>query len=449
MVASPLQSLGRSRLRRTAVLTVAFAVLATCFLWLGGASRLINSFASSSIARHDFEVADSWLRFGSQIGCTSGESHFLSARIARHRGDFKTMSDELAVASRQGCANERVELERQLSQAQSGKLDEVEKALSENLSKGIGDLAEICEAYANGLSMASRFNDALSILEAWHRDLPNDPVPIYRIGRIQEHLILVDDAKASYRSAIELQENYYPALYSLARLLLDENNSEEAASLFERCLTMPNPAAASVGLALCIAKTDQLDRAKKLLYEVVALGSLTIQKSYAAVGEPMERFTAAAELGKLLVSESEFDEGLRLVELALSFNSRDQSARYVRAMALRGLNRNDEASEEIKKVEEVKNAFQKVNSLRNQIGRDPNACGLRVELGKLLMEYESERNGLFWLQSAIAQNPECAEAHLALAEYYESHWQESVDFAPLARSHREKVKKPTVPTSVP
>jgi Tfp pilus assembly protein PilF len=207
---------------------------------------------------------------------------------------------------------------------------------------------------------------------------------------------------------------------------------------------MPHPAAAKVGLALCHAKTDQLSEAKKLLYDVIALDLGSIQESYAAVAEPMERFTAAAELGKMLVNEGEFTEGLRLLDLALKSNSRDQSARYVRAMALRGLNRDDEAKEELKRVEEVKNAFQKVNALRNQIGRDPGACLPRVELGKLLIEYESERNGLFWLQSAIEQDPECFAAQLALAEYYESHLHDSPEYAELAKSHREKAKASAV-----
>lgn len=445
MVESPRQNSQQSSLRRAAILTLALAALSACFIWLGGASRLVNSLASGDIAHHDYDKAEAWLQLSKQLGCVNAQSHFLMARIARHRADFKAMSNELAIAGRGGFDARLLELERQLSLAQSGKLQEVESALSENLSKGFGDLAEICEAYANGLSMASRASDALNVLQAWHRDLPSDPVPLYRIGRIEEHQIRLDEAKTSYRSAIELKPDYFPALYSLARLLLDENQAEEAAQFFERCRAMPNPAAPTVGLAMCLAKTDQLAKAKELLYEVIALDSAKIQESYTAVDEPMERFTAAAELGKLLVSDSDFSEGLRLCDLALKFNSRDQSARYVRAMALRGLNRNDEANEEIQKVENVKKAFQKVNALRNQISRDPSACELRVELGKLLLEYESERNGLFWLQSALAQNPDYADAHLALAEYYQSRANESLEFAQLAAAHREKAKELSSP----
>ncbi len=56
----------------------------------------------------------------------------------------------------------------------------------------------------------------------------------------------------------------------------------------------------------------------------------------------------------------------------------------------------------------------------------------RLELGKLLIEYESERNGLFWVRSALQISSDNIEVHRTLAEYYESHAQQSPDYEQLA-----------------
>lgn len=110
-------------------------------------------------------------------------------------------------------------LEKQLSRAQSGSLGEVELEINARLMKGDRDLAEICEAYANGLTKESRFDAALEVLNAWRADRPDTPIPLYRIGRIEEYLQQLDLAKSSYRAAIDKDKNFFPALLGLARIV--------------------------------------------------------------------------------------------------------------------------------------------------------------------------------------------------------------------------------------
>lgn len=424
--------------RRKIFLLAVMLLLLACFFLLGGVSRLTNQWAASAIAHGDRAAAVYWVEFTDRIAPNDGLHHFLAARLARKAGDLDLMSNHLMLARRLGFAEQRIELERKLSIAQYGRLADVEPEVSQALANGADDSAEISDAYANGLTRDSRFAAALEILNAWKSDRPEDATPRYRIARIEEYLNTLADAKASYRAAIARRENYYPAMYNLARLLLDDNQVAEASELFERCMAMPHPAAAQVGWAISLARLGESDRAEQLLQEVIKLPLDEIRQSYSSVDEPMERFVAAAELGKLLASQGEFNAALEHLDLALEQNPRDLAARYSRAIALRGLKRDVEAQAEMDAVDKSKAAMQQVNTLRNQINRHPEDIQSRIELGKLLIEFESERNGLFWLRSALVDGQDSSDVHRALADFYQSHAHGSIEYARLAREHRQR-----------
>lgn len=406
----------------------------------GGFCRVTNHFAVGAIQQKNFEAADSWLRLTQRLQPNNAHALFLAARIARLQDDIPAMGRLLDVAERNGMDADRVVLERQLSQAQSGFLREVEPKITARLAKGDRDLAEICEAYANGLAKDSRFDTALEILNAWRADQPDLPIPLYRIGRIEEYLLQLDQAKCNYRAAIVKDKNFFPAVFGLARLCLKENDSNESLQLYKQCLRMPKPAAAMIGMAMSNIKLGDFESAKALLQEVVKLGSNVSRQSYASVGEPYERFIAASELGTLLSNEGKFEQALGFLEMALNENPRDISARYSKALALRGLKREREAEMEFESVSKTKDAFQKVSSLRDKIIRSSLDVDSRIELGKLLVQFESERTGLFWLRSALVHGEDNAKVHEALAEFYESHLTSEPSNERLAKFHRDRFR---------
>ena len=406
----------------------------------GGFCNVSNHFAEGAIKQRNFDAADSWLRFTKRLQPANSRALFLAARIARLQDDLPSMGRLLDAAERNGMEADRIVLERQLSLAQNGFLGDVELKITERLAKGDRDLPEICEAYANGLAKESRFDAALEILNAWRADQPDAPIPFYRIGRIEEYLQQLDQAKSNYRAAIVKDMNFFPAIFGLARLCLDENDANESLQLYKQCLRMPKPAAAKIGMAMSNIKLGDLEFAKPLLEEVVKLGSNAARLSYASVGEPYERFIAASELGKLLSNEGKFAQSLGFLDLALSENPRDISARYSKAIALRGLKRDSEAEMEFESVSKTRDALQKVSSFNDKINRSGSDIGSRIELGKLLVQYESERTGLFWLRSALIHGDGDARVHEALAEFYESHLSTDPGNEQLAKFHRERLR---------
>ena len=410
---------GRQSVSRTRMLSLVavFVVLASVFLWRGGPAQITNHLAARAIARHDLEAAKSWLQWSQQFSARDAERLLLAARIARREGDMPQMSRNLARASMWGGSADRVERERVLGRAQAGELDGIEPQINRWLTRGGHEAAEISNAYANGLAANSRFEAALRVLNAWHQDFPQDPQPLFRIGRIQEHFKQIEEARESYLAAVALDADHYPALYSLGRLLRDQKQPEKAAQYFRRCMSMPQPAAAMVGLAQCWIEMGKTEQAADLLKRVLRLDRDVIWESYQGVGERPERFIAAAELGRLEANHGNFAEAKRWLDMALQENPRDVSARYSRAIALRGLGQLQLAEAEFERVKTTKAELEKVNKLRNRINRDPGDTAARIELGKLLLEHESERSGLFWLRSVLTYDPDHPEVLRLLAEH--------------------------------
>ena len=409
--------------------------------WLfGGFCTLTNHFAEVAIQERDFDSARSWLMCTKRLRPANAKGFFLAARIARLEENVPAMEQLLDAAERHGMNMDRVLLERQLSQAQSGFLINIEKKITSRLLDGDRDLAEICEAYASGLTKESRFDAAVEVLRAWQADRPDTPIPSYRIGRIEEYQQQFDKAMISYQASLSKNNDYFPALFGLARRHLYANEASKARQIYQECLRMPNPAAAKIGVALCDIKLGDFESAKSLLQQVVNLGSDTTRLSYATVGEPYERFVAASELGTLLANEGLFEQSLGLLESALRENPRDVSARYSRGLALRGLQREREAEVEFEYVSKAKDAFQRVSSLTEKINRSSDDVDSRIEVGKILTQYESERTGLFWLRSALVYDESNSKTHEALADFYESHTKMDPNHVELAKFHRSRIQ---------
>ncbi len=179
---------------------------------------------------------------------------------------------------------------------------------------------------------------------------------------------------------------------------------------------MLNPLAAKVAMAQSLIATGQSDAAEQLLRDVVQSDRQQLAASYRSVDEAPELFIAASELGNLLVNSGEFEEAVGILRQSIEFNPRDISARYSLAMALRGLGKAEESERELAIVQSTRVGLEKVNILRNKINREPQDTEARIELGELLIKYESHRNGLFWLQSVLSYDPDNSVVKAKIAE---------------------------------
>jgi tetratricopeptide (TPR) repeat protein len=362
--------------------------------------------AIRAAAARDPDAALAWLTFAERFHGVGSQGELLRARLARRKGNVEQMARHLQAAEQAGASKAAVRREWMLAEIQSGRLESHEPQVKAWLMDGDPDLAEIADAYANGLAACSRFDEALEILGAWGNDYPKDPMPAFRAGRIQEFFEDFETAAGAYQEAVNRRDDFLPGHFALGRVLLRQKKPNEALREFAACLDGPTALAAEVATAECLAELGQTDAAMQRLEMVLLHDESDIHASYLPLMAPQSCFVAARLLGTLETNAGSHQRGLEFLDRALRYNPRDVAARYSRAVALRGLGNTAEAEAELADIEENRAAMKQVNTLRNKINRDPNDVTSRIELGMLLAEHESIENGLFWLRSALERDPQ-------------------------------------------
>lgn len=431
----------RGKMRRPPKVALLFSCLVfliAAAAWLDVPSRIARQRALHAVARFDHEAAELWLLRARRWAWRGAEAELLAARIYRRQGRVEDMHRVLRSALHQGADPALVSLERAMAMAQSGHLQLVESELMAALQAGLGDAAEISDAYSNGLTVMSRFAHALEVLQAWRDDYPGDPRPDYRLGRLYEHQQLWEEAETHYRRSLAVRDTHYPARYRLGRVLLYGRRVAEARQEFEQCLTMRNPLAAKVQLAGCLRALGDSDEAAEILNQVVAHDYEAVLASYAAMGESPEHYEAAAMLGDIQSESGNDADAVPWLRLAVEKNPRDLSARYSLAVALRQLGRTAQAEAHFEAVRTAREALQRANPLRERISQSPEDHDARLELGQLLLEHESQRMGVFWLRSVLATDPKNRRAHELLAQHFKKMSQRAPRYADLATYHQQQ-----------
>lgn len=396
-------------------------VVGVLVLWLGGGLvALANMSVRQALDQGMDAVAEQRLGYSHALSSSSGETVFLEARLARHRGDFDAMSRLLAKARRLGYSEQRIEREEMLAKAQVGQLDEaLESRLNEWLAEAGPDTREICSAYANGLAASSRLPDAQQILLAWQNDYPNDPRPPFRLGRILEHQRRQEEALKQYRIAYQRDPHYLPVVYNMARVLLELRQVDEALAVLEATPEAQNSPPMLTVIARCKKAQSKTEEAKEILERVASMPPEKILEAYRELESPTERLVAAVELGTLESAEGNFAAAKKWLEKAIEFNPRDMEAHYAHAVALRGLGEREASEKEFEYVKRTREALASVNMYWDRIGADPRDTEARLELAKILLEHESKRSGLFWLKSILQYDPDNAEVAELLRKYAE------------------------------
>jgi len=399
--------------------------------------------AERAIDRFDYAAAMTWLDRSRVLANRNAETELLAARVARRQGSTDAFQQYLQQARRLGADEDKVRLEELLAIAQTGAMERCEEELIAYMVMPGAETDEISDAYSNGLAAASRFEDAMSVLSAWALDYPDDPRPPYRTGRLLEHQEQWDESEAAYRLALQRNAEFYPARFALGRVLLTGRRVDEAAVAFRDCLTMPNPLSAQIELAACYRAKGDPEMAKQILREVLASDYETILASYQAVEDIPDYFEAAVQLGDLEAEAGNSTEAVKWFRLALDKNSRDLTARYGMALALRAMGRTEDAEKEFAYVLEVRKALEKANPLRNRIASRRDDLEARLELGELLLQYESEKMGLFWIRSIFTYDSKYAPAHQVLAKHYRGLFDKSSSNDALAQFHERAAAENT------
>jgi tetratricopeptide (TPR) repeat protein len=411
------------------------------FLWSGGIVGFTNSMAKNAIASKKLDSADGWLAIARRMNASNAETDFLQAKSERQRGRLDKMASHLKTAYSKGFDPSKLEREQTLAFASLGRFNaDMEEQMNDWLDSREGDFGEVVDAYTNGLTVISRFDHALELLKWWEANAPWDPVPHYRMGRINEHMHQNSEAESQYRKAIAKDPTFYKATYNLARVVLDQRRPEEALKLFQICNVGDSALAAKTGMAQCYKALGETETARSLLTEVLKSSFDALSQSQNAVDDFPERFVAASELGSIETELGNFSEAKKYLESALKVHPLDSTGRYSYAVALRGLGLQKEAEENFEITRTARTALDQVTGLLEVLRRDPQDTKSRIAIGKIVLEHESERAGVFWLQSVFSYDPKNSEAHLTLADYYQGKKDPSPEDLKLSAYHRAFVQ---------
>ena len=422
------------------------ALMLAVFFYRGGISGFALSMASNALLSRDTTKADRWLTVAQRLSGSTPQVEYLLAKKTRMDRSFVDMTSHLKAALKQGVDPDLLEKEQVLANVSLGEIDSLsESRVKRWIAEKGPDVGDVVDAYANGLATLSRFEDASSLLEAYERDFPGDPMVNYRFGIMNEHIRGNEKAEKEYATALFKDPKHVQAAWRLARIKSGKNNPEEAIKILLKFDNGKQSLAIKTFLAACYLQTGDLDKSRALFQAVVEKGHAACQESYKVVDEVPERFLAASDLGVLEVKLGNWEEAKKYLDMALKENPRDFVARNSYGQVLRRLGLEEQSGIEFARIKEERAEFDKITVLRDRINQNQSDTAARVQMGKILFKYESERFGLFWIRGALAYDPNCQEAHQFLAEYYESkcddtNSRENEMFRAKAAYHRSQLK---------
>jgi tetratricopeptide (TPR) repeat protein len=358
------------------------------------------------LQRYRYATAQAHLEACLRIWPRSPTALLLAARSARLAGDFEAARGHLAAGERINADNlEALRLERLLLQVQRGGLfPEVESFLVASAARRPADTPLILEALALGYVEDLRLFDAQRCLDEWLRREPDNPQAFFLRGRVQVRLTKVRAAVPDFQRALDLDPERDEVRRQLAEALLDSGSRQEAQEHFERLRQrQPSDPAALLGLARCRAEAGELDEARAMLDDLLAVHA-------DSKGGLIERGRVALELGQ----PAEAEKWLRR---AVSLDPSDRRANYLLFESLVRQGKEGEARQQQEKANRVLADLARLGEIFEELNKSPEDVALHHELGVLYLRNGQEAQALRWFQRALQLDPAFTPTLKALAAH--------------------------------
>jgi tetratricopeptide (TPR) repeat protein len=389
--------------------------------WLGVQYDVYR--ARIALQRFRTDSALEWLKAAQKWEPDNAETHFLVARVCRRKGQFDDMEEHLEEARRLGFPAARLERERRLAVAQTGRVHEVQRYLPGMLTAPDDDGPEICASYVSGFCLSFDFGSATPLLDAWSADYPDEPEPHFRRGNLWHAQNEWGSAVEAYGKCLDLDPTRTSARLGLAECLLKIRECEKAVPHFHRCLKeAPENLEAWLGLGTCLLSLGRNEEARTALHHVLDASP--------------ENFEARRQLGELELQLGRPQEALNWVQPLAEKWPEDTNVSMIMAQALREIGKVAEAQTYFQAVRRSEKVLERLGRLVDQINRDPTDVAVRYEIGSILLRHRSREDGVGWLQSLLQYDPNHPGAHEALADYYTK-----VGNEPMAEQHRRFVDR--------
>jgi predicted Zn-dependent protease len=283
----------------------------------------------------------------------------------------------------------------------------------------------------HGYMRALRLGEAEYWINQWLEREPDNPLAFFFLGLVQDDANRFLDAIGSYKRVLEIDPGWDDARLRLTADLLDLSQAAEALPHLEHLQRrLPGNLLVAVRLARCRDQLGEAAEAVKILDGVLAR-----QPDFAPA--LMERGRLALQSGQLPEAEAWLREACRL-------GPTDYQARYQLQLCLNRQGKTAEADEVLARMKQMEDDTERLHEITKLLERSPHDPALLCEVGRILLRAGSVEEGLRWLNNALKQNPQHADTHRALADYYYVTGNRG-----LANQHRAQAEAATSPPAAP
>jgi Tfp pilus assembly protein PilF len=298
-------------------------------------------------------------------------------------------------------------LEGAMLKAASGELADTEDLLLREVDRGSAEAVQILEALAQGYIRTYRLGNAMHCLDRLLEREPDHVRALIWRASLWQSAGNDAGAEADYRRAVDAQPDHVGARCRLGEFLLRHTQGEEALSQYEYLRQRPggDQPIVLLGLARSHRQLGATDSARQVLDNLLA--------RYPHEGD------ALIERGKLALETESPAAAEGWLRRAVADSPFSGQANYLLAQSLRQQGKDDEAGEFDAAQERIESDRKRLELVVAQVGKTPSDPALRREAGQICLRNGKEREGLRWLFSALAQDPQDGPTHAALADYYE------------------------------
>jgi tetratricopeptide (TPR) repeat protein len=354
--------------------------------------RLVSN-VRVAMSTGDFEEAKSSLRIASsRFDAGHGQLVFLQAVLARREGRLADAEVLLRQAADLGWSTSRIELQRCLTIAQSGRINQVQARLNEIMLQGTTDdvAQQIYEASAKGYLASYQLRDAWSCLNSWLEWQPNNVNARRWRGQISEIMARPRDAVDEYLEVLNIAPDDEETHRRIAQSLLMLNRVDEACSHYEWLTARRHDdAEAILGLARCKRRMGALGESRELAESVIKLDVT-----------PEILAEAQYEIGTTLLALRDPEHAVELLELAEDGLPSNQELHYALSRAYAQLGHEDAATRSKNRAQQVDSIRVRTREILQILAGEPNNTELRVELAEILASQGERNKSQQWFEIA-------------------------------------------------
>lgn len=338
--------------------------------------------------------------------------HRLAARAARQTGDFVAAESHLNTCLRlEGGASEGTQLEFLLMRAQTGEVDEVSGLLFGYVDRGHPDTQHILETLASVHMRHFRYGPAAYVLRRWIELFPDSAKAYHFRGWVLERMNQPKGALDEYLRALELDPGMDRVRLRVAEMYLEDKEPLKALPHLEELRArLGDRPEVLARLGQCRYQQGRHAEARDLLER--------------AVEKMPDDPGVLLFLGRLDNEDGHPERAEQRLRRAVAVEPSDTEIRYVLVTSLQLQGRDAEAAREQAEYERHKELLERANHLLQEEARNPAARrdpAAAADIGALLLKIGQHRQGLYWLDEALARDPDYRPAHKVLAEHFEAH----------------------------